>query len=318
MLIPWLPDTAPAVHPFIVVLGALFLDALIGDPSWLPHPIAGLGRIIAWGEAALNRGNARIARGALLVVLVVGGSALLGLAIALGARSLPQPWGLGLEVVVGSILLAFRGLYVHVRRVAEGLETGIEEGRRAVGRIVGRKTERLDAAAVSRAAIESAAENFSDGVLAPVFWFALLGLPGLFAYKAINTLDSMIAYRNERFLEFGRVAARLDDAANWIPARIAGTLIALASVTEVGRALTIMLRDAGKQASPNAGWPESAMAGAMGLSLCGPCEYDGKHIDGAWLGDGRTDATPEDIRESLLIMRRATLFAALILTVGAM
>lgn len=290
---------------------ALVLDALVGDPpalwSRIPHPVVLMGRAIAFGEARLNRGGARIARGALLMAVLVAGAAAIGLAIA----ALPDH-GL-LETLAAAILLAHGSLIAHVRAVARGLERDIAAGRAAVARIVGRDTEALDEAGVARAAIESGAESFSDGVVAPAFWFLLLGLPGLMAYKLVNTADSMIGHLDERHALFGRAAARLDDLMNWVPARIAGALIALAALRQ--SAGDVMVENAGLHASPNAGWPEAAMAGALGIALGGPKTYDGVPARDPWMNPrGRRDIGAAEIRRAIAMLWRA--FALLLLLVG--
>ncbi|MHA1107736.1 MAG: adenosylcobinamide-phosphate synthase CbiB, partial [Alphaproteobacteria bacterium] len=307
MLVPWLPEAAFAVHPSGVLLAALLIDAAFGDPASLyriiPHPVAGLGNLIAAMERKSNRDDAppsaRLWAGAALVGAVVAGAALAGWGAAFLFNLYPGGWLL--EALLASTLIACRGLYDHVRRVAEALERDSELARDAVRHIVGRDPDNLDDAAIARAAIESAAENFSDGVVAPMFWFALFGLPGIAAYKAVNTLDSMIGHRTPRFDAFGRVAARLDDAANWIPARIAGALIACAALTNMVPAWRIMLRYAARHRSPNAGWPEAAMAGALGLALAGPRRYGGEVVDDAWMGEGRQHAKADDISAALRI-----------------
>jgi adenosylcobinamide-phosphate synthase len=192
-----------------------------------------------------------------------------------------------------------------VRAVAAGLDQGLAEGRRAVSRIVGRDPDRLDAPAVARAAIESLAENLSDGVVAPLFWAVLLGLPGIVAYKAINTLDSMVGHKSPRHLAFGWASARADDLVNLLPARLTGLLLALAAGRAAARAWRAMRRDAGLHRSPNAGWPEAAMAGALGLRLAGPRVYGGNRVEDAWMGDGRAEATAADIRRGLGLAWRA-------------
>ena len=212
--------------------------------------------------------------------------------------------------LIASVFIAYRGLFNHVRDVAEGLETSLAQGREAVAHIVGRDPDSLDEHGVARAAIESAAENFSDGVVAPIIWFAVLGLPGLFFCKAVNTLDSMIGHRDSRFEHFGKFAARLDDGVNAIPARIAGLLIVITAAigfgTRGGRAWSAAIDDAEKHRSINAGWPEAAMAGALGLALAGPRHYRDFIVDDAWMNEsGRADATAEDIRRALSLYRKA-------------
>ena len=200
--------------------------------------------------------------------------------------------------------------------MATGLERDLETGRAAVGHIVGRDTASLDEPGVARAAIESLAENFSDGTVAPAFWFLVLGLPGLAAYKAVNTLDSMIGHRSPRYEAFGKVAARLDDAVNWPPARLTGVALALAApvVRRAGLrdACRAMVWDARRHRSPNAGWPESAMAGALGLRLAGPRWYQGRVVDDAWMGDGRAEVTAADIHAALSLY----LIAGILLAAG--
>jgi adenosylcobinamide-phosphate synthase len=228
------------------------------------------------------------------------------------------PFGWLVEGLIASTLFAFRGLYDAVRAVAHGLGDSLEAGRNAVSRIVGRDPASLDAGGVARAAAESAAENFSDGFVAPVFWFLLLGLPGLLAYKAVNTLDSMIGHRNARFEAFGKVAARLDDAVNFLPARLAGLLLVLAALPLPGAsaagAWRSMLRDAPKHRSPNAGWQEAALAGALGLALAGPRQYGGQVVEDHWMGDGRRNVTAADLGRvlDLYLTAGALLFAAVI------
>ncbi len=322
MLVPWLPEAAFAVHPSGVLLAALLIDAAFGDPASLyriiPHPVAGLGKLIAALERKSNRDDAphgvKLWAGAALVGAIVAGAALAGWGAAWLFSRYPGGWLL--EALLASTLIACRGLFDHVRRVADALRRDTEQARDAVRHIVGRDPESLDDAAIARAAIESAAENFADGVVAPMFWYALFGLPGIAAYKAVNTLDSMIGHRTQRFDAFGRVAARLDDAANWIPARLAGALIALAALARLVPAARAMLRDAGRHRSPNAGWPEAAMAGALDLALAGPRRYGGEVVDDAWMGSGRRFANADDIRAALGIYVRAVALLALLVAAG--
>jgi adenosylcobinamide-phosphate synthase len=255
----------------------------------------------------------------LLLVLLAGGIGW-GLSVLLRV-----PFGWVLEIVIAAIFLAQRSLHDHVAAVAAACELeGLEGGRRAVSMIVGRDPQSLDLAGVCRAAIESDAENYSDGVFAPAVWFALLGLPGILVYKAVNTADSMIGHRTARHEAFGWASARLDDLLNLVPARLCGALLTLAAPFgggRVGAAWRAMLRDAPKHRSPNAGWPEAAMAGGLGLALAGPRQYHGTVVPDSWMGDGgRAEATPRDIRRALavtsgagVILVLATVAAALIL-----
>jgi len=202
-----------------------------------------------------------------------------------------------------------------VKAVADGLrDGGLAGGRAAVSMIVGRDPDSLDGPGVARAAIESCAENFSDGVVAPVFWYVVLGLPGIMVYKTVNTLDSMIGHRSERYRAFGWASARFDDLLNLVPARLAGVLIAAAALAtrgaRPGAALRTMLRAAGKHRSPNAGWPEAAMAGALGLALAGPRRYGTEVVRDPWIGDGRAQAGEADIRAALRVMVTACAMGA--------
>jgi adenosylcobinamide-phosphate synthase len=315
----WAPASLLAV-----LLLAMAIDLVAGDPRWLyrllPHPVVVMGGGIDTLARALNRQHLprsrRILLGALCTVVVVAVAGGLGALLHLLLAGLPFGWVL--EGLVASSLLAFRGLYDAVRAVARGLCDSLEAGRAAVSHIVGRDPASLDAAGVARAAAESAAENFSDGFVAPVFWFLLLGLPGLLAYKAVNTLDSMIGHRDARFEAFGKVAARLDDAVNFLPARLAGLLLVAAALSlpgaSAGGAWRAMWRDAPRHRSPNAGWQEAALAGALGLALAGPRQYGGQRVDDHWMGDGRRAVTAEDLGRVLdLYLAAGTLvFAAVI------
>lgn len=315
------PELA-ASHPLILLFLALLLDAVVGDLRWLfravPHPIVLIGRLIGFLDDKLNRAErgeaALLIRGSIVTVLVTGLAAAAGYLLAQVARSFP--YGEALELFFVIVLLAQRSLYDHGRAVSVALKRdGIEAGRVAVSHIVGRDTASLDSHGVARGAIESLAENFADGVVAPAFWYLILGLPGLFAYKAVNTLDSMIGYRSERYRQFGMVAARLDDAVNLIPARLAAIFLVFASAVtptaRPARAARIVWRDAGKHDSPNAGWPEAAMAGALDLALGGPRRYLGGVEKSEWIGDGEARATVRDIDRALLLYGLACVIHAL-------
>ncbi len=298
--------------PLVLLLFALALDAYIGDPPLLyrviPHPVALMGRLVAGFERRLNRRERsernRFFRGFLVTVPLVGFAAAVGWTISRLAGAVAFGWLVELLFVM--TLIAQRSLYLHVVAVARGLDTdGLAGGREAVAHIVDRDPENLDEYGVARAAIESCAENLSDGVIAPVLWYLALGLPGLFAYKMLNTADSMIGHLSPRYKAFGATAAKLDTMANYIPARLTALLIALAAVAAPGAhplaALKTMLRDAKQHRSVNAGWPEAAMAGALGLALAGPRRYGERLVKDAWFGDGRARATARDIHRALYV-----------------
>ncbi len=280
---------------------AMLLDALLGEPKWLwdrwPHPAVLMGRAVAALDGALNRGGQRRAKGVLALAILLAGAYALGRAIA----ALPD-FGV-LEVVCAAILLAQKSLVQHVQAVADGLRLSLPEGRRAVAMIVGRDTAAMDQAAVSRAAIESAAENLSDGVIAPAFWFLIGGLPLMLVYKAANTADSMIGHRTPRHEAFGWAAARFDDLVNLIPARLTALLIALAHGWRDARPI---LRDAPLHRSPNAGWPEAAMAVVLDVALSGPRAYHGVMQDFPWVWpEGRRDIGPDQIDAACRALWRA-------------
>ncbi|SCW30692.1 adenosylcobinamide-phosphate synthase CbiB [Ancylobacter rudongensis] len=299
-----------------LTLAALLFEAAFGYPSFLlariGHPVMWIGRLIGALDRHVNRDAAaprerRLAGVGALVVIVAasGGAGLLvqGLAMKL-------PLGLVLAALAGSSLLAQRSLYQFVGAVADGLETSLEEGRRAVSHIVGRDPDKLDEAGVARAAIESLAENYSDGVVAPALWMAIGGLPGAAIYKGVNTADSMIGHRDARHLYFGWASARFDDLINLPASRLSGVLIVVGALFVPGasprRAWQAMMRDASRHRSPNAGWPEAAMAGALCIAIAGPRHYGGTlSVDGLMGEGGRYDCTPNDIRRALALYRAA-------------
>lgn len=294
----------------IILVAALGVEAMFGYPQQLykliGHPVTWIGALISKLDRDLNRDDesraARKASGVLALIVLVAIPAGLAWIIQI---TLASTWlGNIALVLIASTMLASRSLYDHVRDVAQALRNeGLDAGRTMVGRIVGRNPETLDEHDVARAAIESLAENASDGITAPVVWFALLGLPGLAAYKAINTADSMIGHRTPRHEAFGWAAARLDDLVNLPASRLTGFLFALAARFipngSMDNAFRAMRRDAHRHRSPNAGWPESAMAGALGLKLNGPKTYGATHVDDAYMGDGRREATADDIERAL-------------------
>jgi adenosylcobinamide-phosphate synthase len=294
-----------------LALIAVALEAIVGYPDAvyraIGHPVTWIGRLIAWCDANWNSPDQapderRLWGIATLVLLIV-------VSVAVG-RTLEHLLPLVVCAILGSTLIAQRSLYTHVAAVAEGLETGgLDAGRKAVSMIVGRDPEQLDEAGVGRAAIESLAENFSDGIVAPLFWLAVAGLAGGIAYKAVNTADSMIGHKSEKYLDFGWACARFDDLVNLPASRLAALWLIVASGFVAGgspqRAWETVRRDARFHRSPNAGWPEAAMAGALGLKLNGPRIYDGEVVDDPFMGDGRSAVTPADIRAALRLYRIA-------------
>jgi len=302
---------------------AMAVDALLGWPSWLfariGHPVTWLGRLIGAIDRSWNRASdppaLRRAAGIAGALLVIAASVAIGWMIQ---ALLPTGW---IQIVLIGVLawplVALRSLHDHVAAVARPLQAGdIAASREAVSRIVGRDPAALDEAGIARAAIESLAENASDGIVAPVFWGALFGLPGILGYKAINTLDSMIGHRSERHEAFGWAAARIDDVANFIPARLTGFLFVLLAPRR-SPALSCMTRDARRHRSPNAGWPEAAMAGALGVRLSGPRIYHGSITNEPWLNEGARDPLASDIGAGLAVYRRAMLLLSGLLAILA-
>jgi adenosylcobinamide-phosphate synthase len=312
-----------------LALLAMIIELCAGYPHALlraiGHPVTWIGRLIAALDRWLNRDTAdrhwRLGAGVVAILLLLG---IVG-AIAFVAEHelLRLPFGLVAVAVIASTLIAQRSLHRHVADVATALEQGgIAAGRAAVAKIVGRDTDTLDTAGVAGAAVESLAENFSDGVVAPVFWMAIAGLPGAALYKAINTADSMIGHRTPRYAAFGWAAARLDDLVNLPASRLSALLLVAAAALNKSASAAVawraVLRDACRHRSPNAGYPEAAMAGALGLSLAGPRVYGGVTIDDATMGDGRRDATAADIRRALMLYRYAdALLIALVSAIAA-
>jgi adenosylcobinamide-phosphate synthase len=307
-----------------LALFAMLVELCLGYPQALlraiGHPVTWIGALIALLDRQLNSTKSGRAAGiiALLVLLVIVGS----IAALVQHTLLKLPLGLLITALIGSSLVAQRSLYRHVNNVATALERdGLAAGRTAVAHIVGRDTELLDEDGIARAAIESLAESFSDGVVAPVFWMAIAGLPGAALYKAINTADSMIGHHTERYEHFGWAAAKLDDLVNLPASRLSALLlIAAAALGRDGTAAeawrTVWF-DAPRHRSPNAGYPEAAMAGALGLSLGGPRTYDGERIDDATMGNGRWDATAADIRRALRLYRNADAILIGLIAAGA-
>jgi adenosylcobinamide-phosphate synthase len=301
-----------------LALLAVMIEAAAGYPDALyravGHPVGWIGRLIAWCDRNWNlpeySAEERRLRGAVTLAILLVVSLVVGFMIVrLLGWLLPGVVGLPLLALIASTLLAQRSLHQHVSAVAEALEgEGTEAGRRAVSMIVGRDTSTLDEPAICRAAIESLAENFSDGVVAPLFWLVVAGLPGAIAYKAVNTADSMIGHKSEKYLAFGWASARFDDLVNLPASRLSAVWLVLAAALSrlpVREAIDVTLRDAPKHRSPNAGWPEAAMAGALGIRLAGPRIYGGVAGDFHWVGNGNAELGPRDIRNALVLYRTA-------------
>lgn len=284
------------------LLSAWLLDRWLGDPQWMPHPVVAFGKAIAFFERRLNRGEGRFLKGMLVSCLLVAGVYGLTAWLLRQAALFSPGLLLALQVLLIFYCLAGTTLVREVRMVFLAVDRSLEEGRRQVSRIVGRDTSGLSAQEVRTAALETLAENLSDGVVAPLFWYLLLGVPGMLAYKMVNTLDSMIGYRNERYRRFGCFAARLDDVANFVPARLTAFLMVLAS----GRLslLGFVARYGNQHASPNSGYPESALAGILNCRFGGPHHYFGEEVWKPYIGDNDRPLTTEDMRMAIRINRR--------------
>jgi adenosylcobinamide-phosphate synthase len=300
------------------------LEALVGYPDALhrrlPHPVVAVGAAIDAFERRWNRPSrppaVRKALGMVTVAALVAAAVVLGGGLDWGLRT--RAWGFAIWVALATVGLAQRSLHQHVSAVARPLAADdTPAARAAVGRIVGRDVDRLDPAGISAAALESLAESFSDGIVAPAFWLLIGGLAGLFAYKVVNTADSMIGHLEPRYRAFGWAAARLDDLMNLVPARLAGVLIVIAGARAGAGGWGAMARDASRHASPNAGWPEAAMAGALGLQLGGPASYDGAMLERPRFGVGRA-AAATDLGRGLVLYRRACGLLWCLLAVGAL
>jgi len=305
-----------------MILFAWAIEVSIGWPERIfkiiKHPVVWIGGLISILDRTLNHTHLphviRYMAGVFATFIVVGFTA----AIAYGLHLiLPETEiGFSLEAIIISSLIASRSLYEHVSDVAKPMRVGdIDNSRKAISKIVGRDPSQLDSPAIARASLESMAENSSDGVIAPLFYGLIFGLPGIAAYKAVNTLDSMIGHRNARYLAFGGFAARLDDVVNFVPARLTGLLFSLSSLSIVS--LKTMLRDARRHRSPNAGWPESAVAGALGVRLSGPRRYGDEIRQEPWLNREAPDPLPTDIECGLGLYIRAMILAAILILIVA-
>ena len=291
-------------------LGGWFADKLLGDPEGWPHPIVWFGRAISVGEKQLNRGENRADKGALMALCFVVG--------VYGICKQLLAWAAGISPILSGVLTAIGVFYLlsgttlirEVKAVFEAVDRSTEEGRKQVARIVGRDTAHLSPQEIRAAALETLAENLSDGVIAPMFWFALLGLPGMAAYKMVNTLDSMIGYKNERYLEFGRVAAKMDDLANLIPARLTAYLMLLVSGNWSKR--EFVQRFGPAHASPNSGYPEAALAAILDCRFGGTHDYFGKPVEKPFIGTNERPFTTEDMRIAVRVNSQVELVMGVI------
>lgn len=289
-------------------------DRFLGDPSWLPHPIVAMGKIIAWGEKRLNKGTNRLLKGGLFSVILILLSFLLIFFIIKGLDRIHPVLSVIFSAVIIFYCLAGKTLVDEVRKVFIAVDSSVEEGRRQVARIVGRDTSELSPQQIRTAALETLAENLSDGVIAPLFWYMLLGLPGMFAYKMINTLDSMIGYKNERYKQFGCWAARIDDIANYFPARLTSLLMVI--VSGQFSLLSFVIKYGDKHASPNSGYPESAMAGILNCRFGGPNVYFGQVVDKPYIGENDKPLTTADMQKATRINIKVEIVMVVIVAVA--
>lgn len=289
------------------------LDLLIGDPAWLPHPIVWFGKTIATFERHLNKGKYRKAKGAFTAVFLIALVFIITGAIAYGLR-LTGKWSMLFDAIIIFYCLAGTTLIREVRQVFLALDRSLDEGRRQVARIVGRDTKELSAQEVRTAALETLAENLSDGVIAPLFWLAILGTPGMLAYKMVNTLDSMIGYKTDRYRDFGCWAARIDDIANYIPARLTALLMILPQILLKGRwsLVSFVFKYGRKHASPNSGYPEAALAGILDCRFGGPHYYFGEVFDKPYIGENDRPLTTEDMKKAVRVNRTAEVLMVLL------
>ena len=309
-------DISVLMDVALPLLVGVLMDCVLGDPMGLPHPVVGYGRLISFFEHRWNHGQNRKLKGMLMTVLLVAGVAAVVWGVLMMARNL-SVW---LEVVLSAVLvfycLAGKTLIDEVQAVFRETDISLERGRKQVARIVGRDTSELTAQEVRIAALETLAENLSDGVVAPLFWYMVAGVPGMMAYKMVNTLDSMVGYKNERYRDFGCFAARLDDVANYIPARLTALLMVFVS----GRwSLLAFVKRYGRQhASPNSGYPESALAGILDCRFGGPHVYFGQVVDKPWIGENCRAVNTADMQVAVAVNRRveAVLLLVYFLIVG--
>lgn len=285
-----MPEWLLAIMPLLI---GWFLDLLLGDPAWLPHPVVGFGKVIAFGEHHLNRDKYRKAKGAIMAIVLIAGTYAVGLIINCKFSII--------NFLIVFYCLAGTTLIREVRAVFLALDRSLDEGRKQVARIVGRDTSELSAQEVRTAALETLAENLSDGVIAPLFWFAVLGVPGILAYKMVNTLDSMIGYKTDRYRDFGCWAAHIDDIANYIPARLTALLMVIAAGKP--QLTRFVWQNGRNHASPNSGYPEAALAGILDCRFGGPHYYFGELFDKPYIGENERPLTTTDMQTAIRVNR---------------
>ena len=287
------------------------LDRLFGDPERLPHPVVLFGKMIAKGERMLNLGKWRVLKGALLAVMLISVVVFATWTMIVVADKVNIYLGMAMRAILVFYCLAGTTLIREVRQVFYAIDRSLDEGRRQVARIVGRDTSELTDEEVRKAALETLAENLSDGVIAPLFWFAIGGVPAMMGYKMVNTLDSMIAYHSPRYLKFGKVAARIDDIANYIPARLTALLMLISANRP--SLIKFVMKYGPCHASPNSGWPEAALAGILGCRFGGPHKYFGETFDKPYIGDHDKPLTREDMEKAVRINRTAETISVIML-----
>lgn len=292
------------------LISAWLLDLLLGDPAWLPHPVVLFGKMISRGERWLNTGRHRQLKGAMMTIVLVGIVFALTYLLIMAANTLHPAVAIAIQTLLIFYCLAGTTLIREVRQVFRALDISLDHGRRQVARIVGRDTSQLSAQEVRTAALETLAENLSDGVVAPLFWYVLLGVPGMMAYKMINTLDSMIGYRTARYLHFGCFAARLDDVANFIPARLTALLMIITS----GRwnLMPFVCRQGRRHASPNSGYPEAALVAILDCRFGGPHHYFGEYVYKPFIGTNDRPLTSADMKKAISVNRKTEIACVLL------
>lgn len=297
--------------PLFSFLIGWLLDRLFGDPERLPHPVVLFGKMIAKGERMLNLGKWRVLKGALLAVMLITVVVFATWTMIVVADKVNIYLGMAMRAILVFYCLAGTTLIREVRQVFYAIDSSLDEGRQQVARIVGRDTSELTDEEVRKAALETLAENLNDGVIAPLFWFAIGGVPAMMGYKMVNTLDSMIAYHSPRYLKFGKAAARIDDIANYIPARLTALLMLIAARRL--NLVSFVMKYGPCHASPNSGWPEAALAGILGCRFGGPHKYFGETFDKPYIGNQDKPLTREDMEKAVRINRTAETLGVIII-----